>query len=123
MNTPAAWLELNSWNTEDAMSFYGHVFGWTTVERDMGDMGLYRIFHNGDSQFGGILQMIKPEWEGYQPAWMIYFATDDIEAACARVKEAGGEVPYGHFPIPGGMIAVCKDKEGAYFSLHMAVSG
>jgi uncharacterized protein len=114
------WMEINSPNAAATIEFYSKLFGWTTSEMDMGEMGKYTMLHGADGKaFAGIMEMKGPEWEGIPPHWMNYFHTDDINASCETVNGAGGEVCHGPFEIPGtGQIAVCKDNQGAVFSLH-----
>ena len=113
-------MEVNSPNSAESLAFYSKVFGWTSSEMDMGEMGMYTMLHGADgAPFAGIMQMTSPEWDGIKPHWMTYFHTDDINASCAAIKEAGGTVKYDPFEVPGtGMIAICEDNHGAYFSLH-----
>jgi len=44
---------------------------------------------------------------------LVYFWVDDLTAALARVRSAGGEVVH-----PGGRWAVCRDSEGSPFGLE-----
>ena len=51
---------------------------------------------------------------------IVYFATDDIDAAVAKVRDNGGEADDKQ-PIPSvGWFARCKDTEGNAFSLFQA---
>ena len=43
---------------------------------------------------------------------LTYFAVDDMPAALARVREAGGEVIH-----PGERWSICRDSEGSPFGL------
>jgi predicted enzyme related to lactoylglutathione lyase len=43
---------------------------------------------------------------------LVYFSVDDLKAALARVRSAGGEVVH-----PGERWAVCRDSEGSPFGL------
>ena len=53
-----------------------------------------------------------------RPGWLFYFNVEDIDAAIARVKKAGGAVLMGPMPVPGGgRIAKCRDPQGAVFAM------
>ena len=46
-----------------------------------------------------------------------YFATDDIDASCAKVRELGGTAA-DKMPVPDhGWFAACDDSEGNAFHL------
>jgi len=51
-----------------------------------------------------------------------YYDCDDIDVACARVRELGGQAET-RTPVPGhGWFAACKDTEGNAFSLWQSDS-
>ena len=53
-----------------------------------------------------------------QPAWLVYFRVDGIEAATRRITAAGGQVVNGPMEVPGGgWIVNGVDPEGAMFAL------
>jgi hypothetical protein len=117
-NTPGhvGWHELYAADDAAALKFYGDLFGWTQTEAmDMGPMGLYRLFATGGAPVGGIMK--KPP-EVPVPCWLYYFNVDAIDAAAARVTEAGGKVLMGPQEVPGPMwIVQCMDPQGAAFAL------
>jgi predicted enzyme related to lactoylglutathione lyase len=117
-NTPGhiGWHELHTTDDVAALKFYSDLFGWTQTEAmDMGPMGLYRLFATGGEAVGGIMK--KPP-EVPMPAWLYYFNVDAIDAASARVTEAGGKVLMGPAEVPGPMwIVQCMDPQGAAFAL------
>jgi uncharacterized protein len=52
------------------------------------------------------------------PFWLYYFNVSAVEAAMARVNDAGGQVIHGPMQVPGGnWIAHCLDPQGAIFAL------
>ena len=113
------WHELYTTGLDAAFDFYSSLFGWTKVsDMDMGPMGLYRIFDEGDhKQMGDGGMMIK----GPQipvPSWTFYFSVDSIKAAVERVQSGGGTVVNGPMQVPGGgWIINGQDPLGAMFSL------
>lgn len=111
------WNELHADRAQDAMRWYGDVFGWTQArEIDMGPMGMYRLFQTGgDEPAGGMMDRMPglPT-----PFWTYYFNVDALDAAMERVADAGGRVLHGPEEVPGPMfIANCQDPQGAWFSL------
>jgi predicted enzyme related to lactoylglutathione lyase len=53
----------------------------------------------------------------------LYFATDDIDASCAQVRELGGSAE-DKSPVPThGWFAACSDSEGNEFHLWQADPG
>ena len=122
--TPAApgtpghigWHELHAADGERAFAFYSGLFGWTQAEAmDMGAMGVYRIFATGGAPVGG---MMTKAAEMPMASWLYYFNVDAIDAAMARVKDAGGKVINGPMEVPGGSwIAQCIDPQGAMFAM------
>jgi predicted enzyme related to lactoylglutathione lyase len=50
--------------------------------------------------------------------WLYYFNIDDIDAAAARVRSAGGQVMMGPHEVPGGAwILQATDPQGGMFAL------
>jgi uncharacterized protein len=113
------WHELYTTDLDAGFDFYSKLFGWTkNSDMDMGPMGLYRIFDEGDNkQMGDGGMMIK----GPQipvPSWSFYFCVDSIKAAFDRVQSGGGTVINGPMQVPGGgWIIQGIDPQGAMFSL------
>jgi predicted enzyme related to lactoylglutathione lyase len=110
------WHDLMTPDPEKAKDFYTKFFGWTAQPRDMGEMGAYTMLGNAGQDFGGIVHLDPAH--GHPPHWMVYLQMPgDIDDACARIKELGGQVPYAPFPIPEvGRTAVAIDPQGAAFS-------
>jgi hypothetical protein len=113
------WHELYTTDIEKGFEFYNKLFGWTKVsDMDMGPMGVYRIFDEGDhKQMGDGGMMNKPP-NLPVAAWGFYFDVDSIGAAIERVKSGGGKVLHGPQQVPGGgWIINGMDPQGAVFSL------
>ena len=99
-----------------AKDFYTGVIGWTTEDMDMGSMGTYTMFKQGDVQCGGMLA--KPQDSPGPSAWLSYVAVDDIEASHARASELGAKIWVAPTTIPNiGQFSVCEDPTGAMFAL------
>jgi len=112
------WRELfSSLGEKEAFAFYSDQFGWESVgEFDMGGtMGIYRLWGHDGEQLGGMMK--KPDNIPVS-VWNFYFQVDGIDAAIARVEEAGGQVQNGPHQVPGGQwIVQGMDPQGAAFAL------
>jgi len=113
------WNELYTTSLDDASGFYNKLFGWTTLnDMDMGPMGKYRIFDQGDHKEMGDGGMMTAPPHIPVPRWNFYFCVDSIGAAIERVKAGGGKVLNGPMQVPGGgWIINGEDPQGAAFSL------
>lgn len=113
------WHELYTTDLDGAFSFYSQLFGWTKVsDMDMGPMGVYRIFDEGDGkQMGDGGMMLKPPQVPVS-CWKFYFHVDSIRAAIQRIEAGGGKVLSGPIEVPGGAwVLQGQDPQGAVFSL------
>ncbi|MEU8698671.1 VOC family protein [Streptomyces sp. NPDC048680] len=108
------WVDVQLPDLEAGKRFYGALFGWT--------------FRAGDGPFadalsdGALVAALAAKKDGRMPtAWGVYFATDDITASVARVREAGGQVITE--PVRAGrsgVLAQAADPGGAVFGLWQA---
>ena len=113
------WHELYTTDIDAGFNFYSQLFGWTKVsDMDMGPMGTYRIFDEGDhKQMGDGGMMVKPP-QMPTCAWAFYFDVDSIGAAVKRVQAGGGKILNGPNQVPGGgWIIQGQDPQGAMFAL------
>jgi predicted enzyme related to lactoylglutathione lyase len=107
------WNDLISPDIEASARFYGDLFGWEIAEVEGSD-GQYWSIANDGSRNGGIM----PLPPGGHPAWNLYFAVGDTNAAVARAGELGGQTVMGPMDIPNGSrLAVLADPQGAVFSV------
>jgi uncharacterized protein len=114
-----SWHELYTTDLEAGFDFYHKLFGWTKLtDMDMGPMGIYRLFDEGDhKQMGDGGMMTKPPQIPVS-FWGFYFSVDSIKAAVSRVEAGGGKLVYGPAQVPGGgWIINAQDPQGAMFSL------
>ena len=116
------WHELYTTDLDAGFDFYSKLFGWSKVsDMDMGPMGVYRIFDEGEhKQMGDGGMMTKPP---HIPVanWTFYFHVESIGAAIERVKAGGGQVLNGPMQVPGGAwIINGQDPQGIMFSLVSA---
>ncbi len=113
------WSELYTTDLESGYDFYNKLFGWTKLnDMDMGPMGVYRIFDQGDHKEMGDGGMMNKPPQVPVSCWMFYFNVDAIGAAVERVKAGNGKIINGPHQVPGGLwIIQGQDPQGAVFSL------
>jgi predicted enzyme related to lactoylglutathione lyase len=119
VNEPGAfcWNELETRDVAAAKAFYGAVFGWGSVDHDMGEMGTYVEWQLDGNSIGGMMDITGRIPDEVPAHWMTYFAVDDADAAIERVKAAGGQVHFGPVDIPAGRFAMVADPFGAPFAV------
>lgn len=109
-----SWNELATPDMGGSAAFYSGLFGWeiTPVE----GMGMeYSTISNAGHSNGGIHPAMPP---GTPPHWLVYFGSDDIDAAVAKAGELGGTALAGVMDIGVGKIAPIQDPQGAVFALY-----
>ncbi|MCX4730289.1 VOC family protein [Streptomyces sp. NBC_01363] len=108
------WVDVQLPDLEAGKRFYGELFGWTFRAGE----GPYADAFSG----GKLVAALAAKQDGRMPtAWGIYFATDDIVASVARIREAGGQVITE--PVRAGragVLAQAADPGGAVFGLWQA---
>ncbi|WP_405715616.1 MULTISPECIES: VOC family protein [unclassified Streptomyces] len=108
------WVDAQLPDLEAGKRFYGELFGWTFRAGE----GPYADAYSG----GKLVAALAAKQDGRMPtAWGIYFATDDIVASVARIREAGGQVITE--PVRAGragVLAQAADPGGAVFGLWQA---
>jgi uncharacterized protein len=138
VNEPVS-VTFNGLNTRDvdgAKSFYGSVFGWTTLALDGAEMWtlpgygdhLEREYHpdlrktirevGGPSGFEDVVASINPipdDQPDTPPHWSVTFAVDDPDATAAQAKELGGNVIAPPFDAPWSRLTIVGDPQGAMF--------
>ncbi len=110
------WTELMTRDVEGAIGYYGDVCGWTFDTMEMMDgLGTYHLAKKGGQPVAGIMDMSSmTHLEGVPAHWFSYFAVDDLDAAMAATKSAGGKVLRDPFEVPGtGRIVILQDPTGA----------
>ena len=130
-------LNFNGLNTRDvdgAKSFYGSVFGWTTLAIDAGEMwtlpgygdhlerdnpGLRKQMAEmgGPVGFEDVVASIVPisDEPDTPPHWSVTFAVDDADATAAKATKLGGRVIVPPSDAPWSRLTVIGDPQGATF--------
>lgn len=117
-STPAWWHELNTWEPENAIAFYGRTLGWEFEGAELNDGSEYWIAHKEGRPVGGIFVLSEPHYSGIPSHWMTYMAVADIQAAERATIFSGGEVVRPSCHIAGvGRLAVVADAAGALIGL------
>ena len=129
-------LNFNGLNTRDvdgAKSFYGSVFGWTTLalpaaemwtlpgygdhlERDNPGLRKQMAEMGGPVGFEDVVASINPIGDDQPdtPAhWSVTFGVDDADATAAKATELGGTVVVPPLDVPWSRLTVIRDPQGA----------
>ena len=109
-----SWNDLSSPNPKAAAGFYSGLFGWTVTSFEVGDV-TYNAIKNGEAYNGGIRELDR---EGVPPHWLVYFGTDDVGEALAKVEELGGMKLTEPIDMHTAKIGVAQDPQGAVFALY-----
>jgi predicted enzyme related to lactoylglutathione lyase len=112
------WVDLTTTDPEAAMGFYAELLDWE-LERGSAELGGYTMCRLAGRRVAGINGQPGPD--GMPPVWITYLAADDLDAAAARITEAGGNVMMGpHDVADQGRMALAADPTGALFGLWQA---
>lgn len=114
------WTELMTRDVQGAMKYYGNTCGWTFETMPMEDQsGDYYVANLNGAPVAGIMDMAPMDHlKDVPPHWFSYFAVDDVDAAVAATKAAGGVVLREPFNVPcTGRIAILQDPTGAAMGL------
>jgi predicted enzyme related to lactoylglutathione lyase len=110
----ASWADIGT-DIDAAKRFYGALFGW--VPQDAGPVeqtGGYGFFTQG----GKLIAGYGPQQNPGPPAWSVYFAVTDADAAAKKIAAGGGTVIVGPMDVMGaGHMAVFQGPDGAFFSI------
>jgi hypothetical protein len=116
------WVDTAQPDPEAAAEFYGGLFGWEFDDRTPAGSPLRYLvgrLHGCDVAAIGSL----PEDAG-EPTWNTYVWVDDVDAASARIVEAGGSVLMEPLDVSdAGRMAVFADPTGAAFCIWQAKAG
>ena len=116
-----SWHELMTTDSAKAFDFYRRLFGWEKMtEMDMGGGNMYTMFGK-EKMFGGMFN-ITPDMAGMHPFWLCYVHVKDVNAAVAAAKRNRGTLHRGPMDIPGGVVAILGDPQGAGFAVHHATA-
>lgn len=110
-----SWVDLMTGDPAAARTFYAGLFGWTF---DIGpaETGFYAMAKLGGANACGVGG--QPPGSQAPPAWNVYFASEDVDQAVAKVKELGGTLVMGPMDVmEEGRLAFFADPTGAHFGV------
>lgn len=112
------WHELNTWEPEAALAFYGRTLGWQFEPSPLPDGAAYWIARKEGKPVGGIFELTSPHYAGIPSHWMTYMTVHDIDKAEHDTTRAGGTIMRPAVFVPGvGRLAVVMDNSGAIIGL------
>jgi len=110
------WVDLTTPDVAGAIAFYGGLFGWTAREAPDAD---YLHLERDGQRVAGLAPQDADA--GVPPAWAVYVAVEDVEAAADRARALGASVLAGPTTIgDAGRMAALADPLGASFQLWEA---
>jgi predicted enzyme related to lactoylglutathione lyase len=111
------WQDLTVGPAEEIRDFYRQVIGWESRDHDMGEYNDFDILSAGGEVVTGICHG-RDANANVPPAWLLYFAVEDVEASAARCADLGGAVLDGPRDMGGGQFCVIRDPAGAICALY-----
>ena len=151
VNAPGTWnwSDLNTRDPEDALAFYGAVFGWESSAVQFGEFTatMWRRPGYGDTleQFdpdirkrhadggapegftdaiGWLMEMTSEQFpDDVPPHWAVTFAVAGTDAVADKAAALGGTVLAPPFDAGPTRVAVLRDPQGATFSVSTYAPG
>ena len=108
------WRDVLTRDVAGARRFYGELFGWQFEETQRGGHP-YVIARLGRAPVAGIVDVSA--LAGGAGNWLSYMAVDDVDAAVASVRAAGGKVLVEPRDRPIARVAVVTDPQNALLGL------
>jgi uncharacterized protein len=114
-----SWNELMTTDYRKAFDFYRQLFGWekTGEEMDMGGGSMYLMYGMKGKMFGGMFNGDAAGMPNMPPNWLPYVSVKDVKQTVDAATRAGGKLGRGPMDVPGGIIAILADPQGARFAL------
>jgi predicted enzyme related to lactoylglutathione lyase len=116
-----AWVEIATKDLNRARDFYSKLFGWTTVEHDMGGTP-YVVFSNQGVEVAGLME-IQESWGDVPPHWLAYLVVDQIDKAVETAEQNGARIIMPPSNAEGiGQWSVIQDAQGGVLALLQPVT-
>jgi len=116
-------LELVTPDLAAAKRFYGGLLGWTFSDMQAGAATYAEASLDG-RPVAGLIQRATPAGEHRQPAWLSFFAVQDVDGAEKLAIQNGARVLFEPHTFPDrGREAVFADPQGAVFAVLASSSG
>lgn len=114
MGRPVVHFELWTKDQPRLSAFYESVFDWKI--REIPELAYRLIDTGGDGGIGG--GMMTPQAGPWPGNMAFYVDVEDLAAAAARIRAAGGKILVERQEIPGmGAIALFEDPDGRVLGL------
>jgi predicted enzyme related to lactoylglutathione lyase len=115
-NGKFVWFEYVTTDTQKAKGFFGELFGWTTQEVPIPELGTYAMIASGDRTIGGFLP--TPEGAPKQAHWLSHLQVASAKDAAEKVTKLGGKVQKSVTKVGDfGTMAIVSDPHGGVLSL------
>jgi predicted enzyme related to lactoylglutathione lyase len=112
--TPS-WIDLTTPDLDDALRFYGGLFGW-----EFEDAGEEAHHYHQALVRGRRVAGISPSLPGTPPGayWTTYLCGTDVDAHASAIRDAAGTVMLEPIDVMGlGRMLIAQDPEGAMFGI------
>ena len=110
------WFEYVTTDTHKAKGFFGELFGWTTQEVSIPELGAYSMIASGERTIGGFLP--TPKCAPEQSHWLTPLGVASAKDTAAQVKKLGGKVLQEATKVGGfGTMAIVSDPHGGVLAL------
>lgn len=118
------WSELMTRDPERAKAYYTDLAGWSFSAVPM-EGEVYHMASRDGQPVAGVMDISGVAgMEGLPPHWFTYIAVDDVDAAVAATRAAGGTVVKDVFEVAGvGRIAIITDPTGAALGIMTPATG
>ena len=115
-------LELVTPDLAAAKQFYGGLFGWEF--RDVAGGTQYAEASLDGRPVAGLVQRAIPPGQHRQPAWLTFFAVEDVDSAAKIALQRGAKQLFPPTSFPNrGREAVFADPQGSVFAILASSSG
>lgn len=118
MEKSFVWRDLTVENADETRKFYETLFGWKTLEHDMGTYVDYDVI---DPNTGNIIAGICNKKEGNQnipSVWLNYMEVQSVMESTNICTNLGGKIIDGPRSMGQGAFAVLEDLNGTIFAIY-----
>jgi hypothetical protein len=110
------WNELATSDIRRAEAFYGSLFGWSAVAREIGKTTYTTFVQEGVPRCG--MLTIPTAWGPVPPHWLVYYSVRDCRGQAALVQSLGGTIRVPPTDLPEvGQFSIVADPQGATFAI------
>lgn len=111
--TPFIWHELVTSDQNKSGAFFTELLGWTMIEVDAGDFGIYTLFKKDGRDIAGMMNP-TPDTPDKGSYWHSYISVDDVDVCANRAPALSGKVIVPPHDVPDvGRICIVEDPTGA----------